>query len=230
MDKYVGDGIGWIDPFAGNNSPAEFTNDGHPDRKAVYHMDSDVFAEYICEHVQEQFNGVLFDPPYSYRQVSEHYKQLGRKARAIDTSSNFYNRVMNALCDHVKPGGYAISFGWNTNAFGKNRGFEIVEIMIVAHGGHHNDTLVTVERKLATPGRAGKAGEQQQDGAVTADECEFFSQDYCCPPDYIVKAGFVCSDALPIQTGDITNKCGGSNDKLMTVEEWEESQKRSGAP
>ena len=65
---------------------------------------------------------------------------------------------------------------------------------------------------------------------MTADECEFFSQDYCCPPDYIVKAGFVCSDALPIQTGDITNKCGGSNDKLMTVEEWEESQKRSGAP
>jgi hypothetical protein len=31
---------------------------------------------------------------------------------------------------------------------GKNRGFEIVEILIVAHGGHHNDTLVTVERKL----------------------------------------------------------------------------------
>ena len=27
---------------------------------------------------------------------------------------------------------------------------------------------------------------------MTADECEFFSQDYCCPPDYIVKAGFVC--------------------------------------
>lgn len=27
---------------------------------------------------------------------------------------------------------------------------------------------------------------------MSADECEFFSQDYCCPPDYIVKAGFVC--------------------------------------
>lgn len=56
---------------------------------------------------------------------------------------------------------------------------------------------------------------------MTADECEFFSQDYCLPPDYIVKAGFVCPDALPMRDGDITNKCGGSNDKLMTEEEWE---------
>lgn len=29
----------------------------------------------------------------------------------------------------------------------KNRGFEIIEIMLVAHGGNHNDTIVTVERK-----------------------------------------------------------------------------------
>ena len=34
-----------------------------------------------------------------------------------------------------------------SNAFGKKRGFEIEEILIVAHGGNRNDTLVTVERK-----------------------------------------------------------------------------------
>ena len=33
VDRYVGNGTGWIDPFAGNNSPAEFTNDQHPHRK-----------------------------------------------------------------------------------------------------------------------------------------------------------------------------------------------------
>lgn len=27
-------------------------------------------------------------------------------------------------------------------------GFEIIEILLVAHGGMHNDTIVTVERKL----------------------------------------------------------------------------------
>jgi len=144
LGRYVGDGKGWVDPFAGDNSPAEFTNDQHPDRKAKWHMDSEEFCKTMCG----PFNGVLFDPPYSYRQVSEHYKEVGKKARAIDTSANFYNRVQNAICDKIRPGGYAISFGWNSNAFGKNRGFEQVEILLVAHGGHHNDTIVVVERKV----------------------------------------------------------------------------------
>jgi len=146
LSRYVPeDGKGWVDPFAGDNSPAEFTNDQHPDRKAKWHMDSEEF----CKTMQGPFNGVLFDPPYSYRQVSEHYKEVGKKARSIDTSANFYNRVQNAICDKIVHGGYAISFGWNSNAFGKNRGFEQIEILLVAHGGHHNDTICTVERKVA---------------------------------------------------------------------------------
>ncbi len=48
----------------------------------------------------------------------------------------------------IKVGGYAISFGWNSSGFGKKRGFEIIEILLVAHGGRHNDTIVTVERKV----------------------------------------------------------------------------------
>ena len=59
---------------------------------------------------------------------------------------------------------------------------------------------------------------------MPADECEFFDQDYCRPPDYLVRAGFVCPNALPMQEGDITNKCGGSNDKLLSEEEWEQQQ------
>ena len=61
---------------------------------------------------------------------------------------------------------------------------------------------------------------------MAADECEFCHLGYCCPPEYLVKAGFVCPDALPMEEGDITNKCGGSNDKLMTEEEWDEEQER----
>jgi hypothetical protein len=63
---------------------------------------------------------------------------------------------------------------------------------------------------------------------VPADECEFFCMDYCLPPDYLVKSGFVCSKALPIHEGDITNKCGGNNEELMTEEEWEELQQKAG--
>ena len=146
LSQYVPEGgKGWIDPFAGNNSPAEFTNDQHPDRNAKYHMDSEEF----CKLLPGPFDGLLYDPPYSYRQVSEHYKEIGKKARSIDTSANFYNRVMNAVCDKIVPGGYAISFGWNSNAFGPNRVFEIIEVLLVAHGQHHNDTIVTVERKVS---------------------------------------------------------------------------------
>lgn len=30
----------------------------------------------------------------------------------------------------------------------KKYGFEIIEILLVAHGGWHNDTIVTVEKKV----------------------------------------------------------------------------------
>jgi len=137
-------GVGWVDPFAGENSPAELTNDINPERKAKFHLDAEDFLLMLGD----TYNGILFDPPYSYRQVSEHYKAVGRKVRAIDTSTNFFNRAMNAICNRIKIGGYSISFGWNSNGFGKKGGFEIIEILLVAHGGHHNDTICLVERKI----------------------------------------------------------------------------------
>jgi len=60
----------------------------------------------------------------------------------------FYEKVKSAICDAVRPGGYAITFGWNTNGFGVTRGFRIVEIMTIAHGGSKNDTIVVVEKKI----------------------------------------------------------------------------------
>lgn len=145
LEHYVGDGKGWADPFAGKNSPAELTNDINPAMPTVFTMDAIDF----CTHVPDEIEGVLFDPPYSYRQVSEHYKAAGIKASRYDTSFNFYNRVMKKLGPKIKPGGYAISFGWNSNGFGKRFGFEKVFIMLVAHGQHHHDTIVTVEQKIA---------------------------------------------------------------------------------
>lgn len=43
--------------------------------------------------------------------------------------------------------GVVISVGWDSNGLGKNRGFLMERILIVAHGGHWRDTIVTVERK-----------------------------------------------------------------------------------
>lgn len=144
LERYVSDGKGWIDPFAGQNSPAEIRNDHNPDMPAEFHLEALDFANGLTG----RYKGVLFDPPYSFRQISEHYKSLGQKATKWQTSMAFYEKTKSALCDKVEPGGLAISFGWNTNGFGKNRGFKIIEIMNVAHGGSKNDTIVTVERKI----------------------------------------------------------------------------------
>lgn len=142
--RYVGNGDGWIDPFAGKNSPAQLTNDINPAMPTMYHLDALDFVQ----QCPLQIVGALFDPPYSLRQVSEHYAAAGRKATSLDTSANFYSRVLDAITPKVVSSGYAIRCGWCSNGFGKKRGFEMIEVLLVAHGGSKNDTIVTVERKI----------------------------------------------------------------------------------
>jgi len=141
--RYVGDGKGWIDPFAGENSPAEITNDLNPKRPAKFHLHAKDFAKQLTG----QFKGCLFDPPYSIRQTKECYSGFGYSMTQDDTNY-FPNNVKDLIAPKIETGGIAISFGWNSGGFGKNLGFEIIEILLVPHGGHHHDTIVTVERKF----------------------------------------------------------------------------------
>lgn len=150
LERYVpAGGENWIDPYAGYNSPAEFRNDLDPDANAQFNVSALEFADILkTSYTHRIFDGILYDPPYSFRQISEHYKALGRKATQLDTSMAFYEKAKSAFCELVRQGGLAISFGWNSNGFGKARGFEIIEIRLVAHGGSKNDTICVVERKL----------------------------------------------------------------------------------
>lgn len=144
LNKYVKDGKNWIDPFAGNNSPAEFTNDLNPNANTKEHLEAINFINKF----KRKFNGCLFDPPYSPRQIKECYNSIGLKLSMKDTQSTFWSETKNNLAFRIVKNGYVICCGWNTNGFGKNRGFELVEILLIPHGGHHNDTIVTVERKI----------------------------------------------------------------------------------
>ena len=142
--SYMGCDPNWADPFANGNSPAEYTNDINPEMPTKYHLDAHEFAKIIAD-----VNGVLFDPPYSIEQMKRSYENIGRKFTMRDGQiCNRWTELKDCLTDKIRLGGYVISFGWNTQGFGKKRGFEKVEIMIVAHGSGHNDTLVTVERKF----------------------------------------------------------------------------------
>jgi hypothetical protein len=58
-----------------------------------------------------------------------------------------FRRVRNALDPIIPVGGIVLSFGWQSAGMGVGRRYEIVEIMLVAHGGAHYDTICTAERK-----------------------------------------------------------------------------------
>ena len=145
--KYVKPDMVSIDPFANKNRIASITNDIDPQYSTDYHMDAYDFLGMFDERYADV---VLFDPPYSPRQISECYKKLGLSVNMETTQSSFWSKLKDRISLITKPNGIVISCGWNSNGIGKTRGFEIVEILLVAHGGNHNDTIVTVERKLPT--------------------------------------------------------------------------------
>jgi hypothetical protein len=125
----------WVDPFAGENggSFAKHTNDiekGGIDALQFLKGIKDNFAE-----------GVLYDPPYSITQA----RQYGKKEFS---SMKYWADCKNEIARIIKPRGKAICFGWNSMGLGKNRGFKMERILMVAHGGSRNDTICTVEIKL----------------------------------------------------------------------------------
>jgi len=134
----------WIDPFANKNKIATITNDLNPEYGTDYNMDALDFLKMFDDH---SVDGVLYDPPYSPRQVSECYNDFGYNVTWETTNASFWSNQKKELSRIIKIGGKIITFGWNSGGIGKNNGFEITRILLVPHGGWHNDTICTVEVK-----------------------------------------------------------------------------------
>lgn len=136
-----------VDPFARNRNWATFTNDINPATSAQSHQDAEAFLKRLrSEGVSADL--AFFDPPYSPRQVSEHYKAAGLQVTSDDTQNGrLYKRVRDALAPIMGPGSVVLSFGWQSVGMGVKRGFSLIETMLVAHGGGHNDTICIAERK-----------------------------------------------------------------------------------
>ena len=90
--------------------------------------------------------GVL-DPPYTTRQVSEHYKKNGGLCSSWQTSSGWTAKLKREMGKKIRTGEKVISFGYNSAGIGKINGFEITRILLVNHGGDHYDTICTVSKK-----------------------------------------------------------------------------------
>lgn len=134
-----------VDPFANDCKIGTITNDLNPKFDTTYHLDA---LDFLKKLDDESADVVLYDPPYSLRQRVECYESVGVTPTMEHTKASWRGNQLDEIARIVKPRGYCLSFGWNTNGVGKKRGFEIIEVLVVAHGGSHNDTLCTVEKKV----------------------------------------------------------------------------------
>ncbi len=136
-----------VDPFARNSRLATYTNDLNPATTAERHLDAEEFLNLLADNAV-QADTILLDPPYSPRQISECYAAAGLKAGMRDTqNAALYARVRRAARRLCKAGTKVLSFGWNSCGMGD--GFNQVELLLVAHGGAHNDTICLAEVRLS---------------------------------------------------------------------------------
>ncbi len=147
VQKYLLNSKVRIDPFSRNKRWAKYTNDLNPDTAADHHMDAKDFMEMLLkEGVKADM--VLFDPPYSSRQIAECYSSVGRTTTIQDTQGKSWSDWKEAIDPLCVDGAVVLSFGWNSVGMGKKHGFELIEVLLVCHGGQHNDTICIAERKL----------------------------------------------------------------------------------
>ena len=134
-----------VDPFARDSKYGTITNDINTITDAHYHMKAEDFLDMLLDD-GVQADVVLYDPPYSPRQISECYSASGIKTTQQDTQSSFYTKIKDRIRPLVKPDGIVLSFGWNSMGVGKKFG-DYKEILLVTHGGAHNDTICVAQRK-----------------------------------------------------------------------------------
>lgn len=128
------------DPFANDMSIKEtFTkkvkyvsNDLDTSYRTDYNLDATDFLKQIAT---ESVNVLLYDPPCNTVDMTT-------------TQASYWGDQKKEIARIMKKGGTVITFGWNSGGIGKSNGFQISEILMVAHGGWHNDTICTVDVKL----------------------------------------------------------------------------------
>ena len=83
----------WIDPFANKSKVASITNDLNQEFDTNYHMDAFDFLKLFDD---VSIDGVLYDPPYSPRQVSECYRGVGYNVTWDTTKTSFWTTSFSA--------------------------------------------------------------------------------------------------------------------------------------
>lgn len=132
-----------LNPFA-NNSTYGITNDIDPQYHTDYNMDA---IDFLHMFPDNSVDLILYDPPFSVRQLAESYKKVNHSVNMETTQASYWGNQKKEISRIMRKNGVVICCGWNSGGIGNSNGFEIEEILLVPHGGWHNDTIVTVCRK-----------------------------------------------------------------------------------
>lgn len=145
VQRYVREATVIVDPFANVSKYGTITNDLNPEFETDFHMDA---LEFLKLQKSNSVDLVLYDPPYSISQAAQLYRDFGKDKLEVSVANmGYWSRCKNEVKRILKIEGKVIICGWSTNGCGKNRGFELIELLVVPHGGSKNDTLITVEVK-----------------------------------------------------------------------------------
>ena len=151
IKKFVEDNIKGkaviIDPFANSNKYGTITNDLNPEFDTNFHLDA---LEFLRQQKSNSADLVLYDPLYSVNQAAECYHNFGKEKLEINVANQkYWSECKKHVSRILKKGGVALCFGWQSNGIGKTNGMELKEVMLVAHGGGHFDTICTKEIKVS---------------------------------------------------------------------------------
>lgn len=133
-----------VDPFANSCKIATITNDLDTQYDTDYHLDALDFLKIFEDNSVDM---VLWDPPYSPRQVAECYKELGQTVNMQTTQASYWSKQKAEISRIVKKGGYVLTCSWNSGGVDDKYGFQIKKILLIPHGGWHNDTICVLDHK-----------------------------------------------------------------------------------
>ena len=127
---------------------------GYPKEKIVdlfpYKATRDAF-ELLKSLPDSSVSVFLIDPPYSKKQAEDLYRDHGKEHGipmvSWESPKQYWTEFRKEIARVLEPGGKCITLAWNTQGTGKGLAFKITRILMVAHGGGRNDTIVTVDRK-----------------------------------------------------------------------------------
>lgn len=168
IDRYSPGGI-VVDPFANSSKVASITNDLDTAYNTDYHLDAFDFLQLFPDGSVDM---VLFDPPYSSRQISECYRAMNKAVNMQTTQSSFWRRLKEEIQRIVRPGGIAFSCAWNSGGIGRKYGFVPLHIRLVAHGGCHHDTIIVVEQRTGKPAECNDDERIAALGKVQVNGCQ----------------------------------------------------------